>query len=126
MLCYSFLDVWGDYIKKLINWTLKSNGNIIIDNKKVICEFVSDQYIKYIDSDGCSNIINLENSYYLRNNNEFIFKIDYLNNLFVYTLKDNNINIEDKIKCVFTYTKNDISLKYCLDNEEKEILVKIL
>ena len=126
MLCYSFLEKRGDYIKTFINWSLLNDGLIVILNKNVECEYVVNKYIKYKEDNDTFNLINLEEDYYLRENNEFVFKIDFKNNLFSYTLKENNITIEDKVECQITKNDRIINLKYRLDDEEKEIIIQIL
>lgn len=126
MLCYSFLEKRGDYIKKLINWSLLNDGEVVIDNKNVVCDYEVNKFIKYLENKDTTNVIDLVKKVYTRENNEFIFKIDFSNNTFSYLLKENNINIEDKIKCSFEKKDNNIILKYQLDEEEKEIVIHIL
>jgi len=124
MLWYSFLEKRGDYIKKAINLSLLSNGFIIID-KKIECEYIVDKFVKYEEDNNTSNYINLEDKIYIRENNEFMFKIDFNKSLFNYILKENNINIEDKIECSFIKDKDKIILNYKLD-EEKRIIIHLL
>ncbi|MBQ7031984.1 MAG: hypothetical protein IJY87_01360 [Bacilli bacterium] len=54
-----------------------------------------------------------------------MFKIDFNKSLFNYILKENNINIEDKIECSFIKDKDKIILNYKLD-EEKRIIIHLL
>lgn len=126
MLCYSFLEKRGDYIKKLINWSLLNDGKIVINNKNIECEFEVDKFIKYLENKETMNIIDLENKFFSRENNEFIFKIDFNKNTFSYILKENNITVEDKIECKIIEKNNIINLKYKLDEEEKEIIIHLL
>lgn len=126
MLCYSFLEKRGDYIKKLINWSLLNDGEVVIDNKNVVCEYEVDKFIKYLDNDNAINVVDLKNKIYFRENNEFIFKIDFNKMLFSYTLKEQNIFIEDKINCQIIINKDFINLKYKIDEEEKIIIIHLL
>ena len=126
MLCYSFLEKRGGSIKKIINWRLLIDGKVTIDNKFVECEYEVNKFIKYLEEDYSFNIIDLENKLFIRENKEFIFKIDFVKNMFNYILKDNNIELEDKIICDLKYKGNIIDLKYKLDEEEREIVIHIL
>lgn len=125
MLCYSFLEKRGDYIKKLINWSLLNDGEVVINNKKVTCEYEVDKFIKYYE-EKTINIIDINNKIYLRENNEFIFKIDFNKKIFSYYLKENDIKLEDDINCIFNNKNNIINLKYTLDEEEREIIIHLL
>ena len=86
MLCYSFLEKRGDYIKKVINWQLISNNNEVINNKCVECEF-QNNIIEYKEDKFTINIIDLNKNIYKRENEEFIFEIDFNNRLLNYKLK---------------------------------------
>lgn len=108
----------------MINLSLLSNDSIIID-KKIECEYLLDKFIKYKEDNNTSNYINLEEKTFIRENNEFIFKIDFKNSLFNYKLKDNNITVEDKIECSFIIKDNKFILSYKLD-EEKRIIIHLL
>jgi len=72
------------------------------------------------------NNIYLENKIYLRENNEFIFKIDFNNKKFTYILKEKNLTIEDNVICSFHKIDNIYNLKYKIDEEEKNIIIQIL
>lgn len=126
MLCYSFLEKRGDYIKKLINWSLLNDQKLVINNKNIECEYEINKFIKYKEDQNTINIVDIENQIYIRENNEFMFKIDFNSNKFSYTLKENNINIEDKIECAFIKNADKFILKYKLDDAEKNIMIQIL
>ena len=81
MLCYSFLEKRGDYIKQLINWSLLNDGKIIIDNKNIECDYEANKFISYIDDNKTSNYIDLVKKIYIRENDEFRFKIDFENTM---------------------------------------------
>jgi len=71
-------------------------------------------------------LINLKEESYLRENDEFIFKIDFKNKLFNYILKENDFLVEDKISCSMLLKNSTIVLKYKIDEEEKKIIIQIL
>ena len=101
------------------------NGNLVINNESVECEYNENKFVKYKDSDAL-NIVDIENALYLRENNDFIFKIEFKNKIFSYTLKENNLKIEDGLLCEIAINSNKISFKYNLDEEEKEIIIHLL
>lgn len=114
----------GDCIKRRINWTLKNNNEVIINHENELCEFKENDYLKYIEND-TSNFIDLKNEIYIRENNEFIFKIDFKNKLVFYTLKEKDLTFEDKVEGNFNY-KDDIFIQYKLNDEEKTIMVHLI
>ena len=125
MLCYSFLDKRGDLIKKIINWMLKDNNEVIINNQAVECSF-SDDIIIYNENSNI-NIIDIKNKTYKRENDEFSFTIDFKNKSFKYILKEKDYLIENKLtKAVFSQNKNIYNLIYSMDEEEKEIIIELL
>ena len=125
MLCYSFLEKRGDYIKKFINWKLISNNNEVVNNEFVECEFVND-ILKYLEND-TMNIIDLNKNIYIRENDEFTFEIDFNNRLFNYILKKEELSIENAvIDAEIKKNNSDILLKYNLGDEIKEIIIQLL
>jgi len=127
-ICYVifFLVKRSDYIKKFINWRLLNDGIIVIDNKNIECEYEVNKFIKYKENDNTINYIDLEKQLYIRDNNEFMFKIDFINKVFNYNLKSENVMLEDSIKCQFKISNNVVEMKYNLDDEEKSIIIQIL
>ena len=101
------------------------NGKLVINNENVECEYVVNKFIKYKE-DEALNTIDVENEEYLRENNEFMFKIEFKNQKFSYTLKENNLYLEDNLECDFIDLNNKISFKYNLDEEIKEIIIQIV
>ncbi len=90
-----------------------------------MCEYEENQYLKYIE-DNNQNLIDLINKIYIRENEEFIFKIDFNHQQFSYILKENNYRMENKIdSCAFAMN-DTITLTYNLDDEEKKIIIQIL
>jgi len=125
MLCYICLEKRGDYFLQKINWSLLSDNKIIID-KNILCEYEKNILIKYIEDDHTSNIIDLKNRIYIRENNEFLFKIDFNKKIFYYELKENNICLENIIECELNQNDKNILLKYKIDEEEKKIIIQVL
>jgi len=125
MICYSFLEKRGDYIKKYINWKLINNNEVIINNENIECEF-DNNIIKYIEDKETINLIDLDKEIYIRENNEFIFEIDFKNRLLNYILKENDLSINNASIEASFIKDNPIILKYNLGDEEKEIVIHIL
>ena len=124
MLYYNGLYKRGDSIKKLINWCLLNNGKKIIDTKKCECEYNKKELI-YNEKDA-SNKIDLNNKIYLRENKDYLFKVDFKNNKFLYKLKEKNIEVEDKLKDSSIEIGKKITLNYSLDDKEKTIIIDLL
>lgn len=125
MLCYSFLEKRGDYIKKLINWRLLEDEKVIINNN-IECEYEINKFIKYEEDQNIVNIINLHDQIYIRNSDEFILKIDFKKALFSYTLKENNLTLENTIDCNFQKKDKAYILTYKLNEEVKKIIIQLL
>lgn len=101
------------------------DGKTIIKNENVECEYKVNKFIKYNEKDTL-NTIDIDKQEYKRENNEFIFKIEFKNEIFSYTLKENNLYLEDNIDCQFFIKNDEISFKYKLDDEIKEIIIQML
>jgi len=125
MICYICLEKRGDYIKKYINWKLINNNEVIINNENIECEF-DNNIIKYIEDKETINLIDLDKEIYIRENNEFIFEIDFKNRLLNYILKENDLSINNASIEASFIKDNPIILKYNLGDEEKEIVIHIL
>lgn len=125
MLCYSCLEKRGDYIKKFIKWQLISNNKEVI-NEEIECEY-DDNIIKYQEDKNTINIVDLNNDIYIRENEEFTFKIDFKNRLFDYILKKDELSIENaKLDAEIIKGDSKIILKYNLGEEEKkEIIIQL-
>ncbi len=109
----------------MINWRLLNNDEIIINNENVICEYKLGYYVKYNERDA-SNIVDLKNLTYRRENEDFVLVIDFKNKKFSYLLKEKNYKLEDKLLSCSLEVKEDIVLKYKLDDEEKQIIIHLL
>lgn len=92
-----------------------------------MCEFIDNKILKYQEDSDTLNTIHFDNLIYIRENKELIFKIDFNKKEFRYTLKENNYEIKDKLTdCLLERNKEEIKLRYQIDEEIKEILIKIL
>jgi len=126
MLCYSLIEKRGDCIKQLINWKLFSDGLVVINNESVECE-INNNILKYYEDEFTYNIIDLNKKIYIRESNEFTFKIDFNNRCFDYILKKDELSIENaKVEAELEQVNNEIYLKYNLGEEEKKIIIQIL
>lgn len=124
MLCYIWLEKRGVFIKKYINWKLISDNKVIINLENIECEF-ENNVIKYYEDIHTLNIIDLNEDLYIRENTDFLFRIDFKNKIFNYILKENNISIEQNLEATIT-KDNNIDLKYNLGEENKEIIIQLL
>lgn len=101
-----------------------NNKEVIINDKNKVCEYKENDYLKYED-DNSSNYIDLKNNIYIRENSDFIFKIDFKNKLMFYTLKEKEMTFESQVECSIK-KDNEIILKYKIDEEEKKIIIQLL
>lgn len=71
-------------------------------------------------------MIDLINDLYIRESDEFTFKIDFKNRLFDYILKKEGLSIENApLKAKIIKNNALINLKYNLGEEEKEIKIQL-
>jgi len=124
MIWYSFLDKRGDYIKKLVNWCLLNNKNIIINNV-VLCEYIENKYLIYNENE-FTNRVDLKNEIFIRNNKEYEIKYDFKNNYVNIVLLKENKYFEDTFKGNIIKKDNKIHIIYTYSDEEKEIIIQIL
>ena len=120
-----FLRQRGEYIKRKINWQLYSNDKKIIDYKNIECALEKDKLIIFKEN-LTTNTIDIQNKKYLRENNDFLFEIDFLNKSFKYVLKENNLTFQDNLEYCTFINKDKITMQYTLDNEIKKIIIQIL
>ena len=124
MLCYICLEKRSDYIKKYINWTLFNDNEILVKYEDIECEFNNN--ILVFNEKNTINTIDINNKIYIRETNEFTFKIDFKNKEFEYILKEKDLKIKDKLKSASFENSKDIILIYNLDEEEKKIIINLL
>lgn len=115
----------GDYIKKLINWCLLENNEIIVDNKNIECNYKENEYLEYIE-DKYINKIDINNKIYTRDCDEYTFIIDFNNQKQIITLKDKKMDFSSKIEGNIKIENNIINLKYNNSDSDKEIIIYIL
>lgn len=120
------IDKRGDYIKKLINWQLSSNNLVVLKRDSVECEFVNN-IITFHEDENTINEIDIDKKTFRRENKDFMFKIDFINQTFNYHLKIEDLSIENAQIDANLKTYNDhIILQYNLGDETKEIIIHIL
>lgn len=125
-MCYILIEKRGDCIKKLINWKLLSDNVEVVYKENEECEF-DNNILTYYEEDNTVNIINIVEKSYKRENKEFTFNVDFKNRCFNYTLKPENLSIENaKIDASFEYINKNIVLKYNLGDENKELIIKFI
>lgn len=109
-----------------INWSLYNENKLIIEKKGIVCSSSDNNVINFIDDTNTYNIVDLNNETFIRENQEFLFEINFRNSTFIYILKEKNIKLENSIKCYLDKNNKNIELKYNLDEEEKKIIIQIL
>ena len=125
MICYSWLEKRGDYIKKYINWCLFSNNKLIIKKENIECE-ITNNILKYQEEKNFINKIDMNNDIFIRESNEFLFKIDFKKQSFEYTLKEKDLRINDVLLEAKIIKNEIITLIYKIEDEEKKIIIQIL
>ena len=111
-------------IKKLINWSLLNNNEVIIHHKNVECDY-NNNTLEFVEKDGY-NFIDFDNNYYKRENNDHIVKLDFNENIMYYHLKEKKQDFKINFDGNITINDNIIKIKYCIDKEEKEIIIRLL
>ena len=112
-------------IIKLINWCLLNDKKIVKNFENVECEF-NNKILEFKEDDNTLNKIDLINYKYIRETNEFSFKVDFKTKECHYNLKELNKIFSMPIDGEITKKDNEIILKYSLDDEEKQIIIQIL
>ena len=105
-----------------------SKLNNIEENNEFLA-IKDDKLIKYIDLEDNKMIIDMENNTIIRENSDYIFKIDLINNRIIITMKKLNKDFEKNIKLLDISKSNKIySVKYLLTDENiiNEYYVKFL
>lgn len=90
-----------------------------------MCEYKLGHYVKYNDGNA-SNVVDLKNLTYQRENKDFLLVIDFKKKTFSYLLKEKNYKMESKLISSSIEVAKDITLKYKLDEEEKKIIIQLL
>lgn len=112
-------------IIKLINWCLLNDKKIVKNFENVECEF-NNKILEFKEDDNTLNKIDLINNNYTRDTNEFTFQVDFKAKECHYILKELNKSFSMPIDGEIIKDDNKITLKYSLDDEEKQIIIQIL
>ena len=112
-------------IIKLINWCLLNDNKIVKNFENVECEF-NNKILEFKEDDKTLNKVDLLNNKYTRDINEFTFQVDFKTKECHYILKELNKSFSMPIDGEITKENNKITLKYSLDDEEKQIIIQIL
>lgn len=124
MLCYSFLDKRGDYIKKLINWSLFTNELLVIEYKSIYCDY-NDKVVIFKENDYI-NTIDLNKIKYIRENDEYKIEFDFNKLIYSVFLKDKKLNLSDRFIGSITNNNNIIDIKYNIDGNNMKLLIHLL
>ena len=68
----------------------------------------------------------MNNDIFIRESNEFLFKIDFKKQSFEYTLKEKDLRINDVLLEAKIIKNEIITLIYKIEDEEKKIIIQIL
>ena len=112
-------------IIKLINWRLLNDKKIVKNFENVECEF-NNKILEFKENDNALNKVDLINNKYIRDTDEFSFQIDFNKKECHYILKELDKSFSMPIDGEITKEDNKITLKYSLDDEEKQIIIQIL
>ena len=112
-------------IIKLINWCLLNDKKIVKNFENVECEF-NNKILEFKEDDNALNKIDLINDKYTRETDEFTFQVNFKTKECHYNLKELNKSFSMNIDGEITIENNKITLRYSLDDEEKQIIIQIL
>ena len=83
------------------------------------------KYISY--NDGLyENRAYLNEKKFIRENDEYIITIDFINKEMIIFLKNENIKTNMDIECSFISTNNEITLKYKVDTNNMKLIIHLL
>lgn len=105
-------------MKKKIDWILKIDSHIISMHKGVICDFIPEKEIVFIE-ENAKNKIDLENHIYERTADDYTMSIDFKKKICSFVFSTNERCSFD-IKANFKESENNLVLTYSLDTEEDE------
>lgn len=123
-MCYIFVEKRGVFIKKLINWKLYNNENLVIDDSNKYCDYIDDEII-YIEN-GYFNKVSLITKKFIRENNEYKIELDFNNNEMVYLLKEKGVRFSTEFKGSININGDEIKVKYNIDEDDLLIIIQIL
>lgn len=111
-------------MKQQKNLKFFQNNNLLND-EDVLINFQKDNIISF-EFENCVNTIDLEREVFTRQSNNYIFVLDIKENTSYVKLIKNNSEIPIKVcYSVLVKTSDEIVLKYLLDSDAGEIILKI-
>ena len=112
-VCYNLT---RDVMKKA-NIRVYSNLNNIEENNEFLA-IISSNLIKYIDLENNKMTIDIKNNLIIRENIDYLFRMDFNDNKIVITIKKLNKTLEKEIKTiVISKTVNKFLVRYQLTDE---------
>ena len=106
-----------------INWSLYNNDELVLENKIKDFQYEKANFIEIKDEYGIHKV-DLKNKIYEKNDNNVIFRIDFVNNLCIIIL-DSDKKLEMEIATNWHYQNNTWKLEYKLENENKQIIIEL-
>ena len=110
-------------MQQKIDWQLADKNTVLIELKDVYCEYIKEQYLKFLEDD-ITNYIDIAKKKYKRTSNEYTMEIDFLKNICTFTFPtkescsfDCNSEIE--------INENKIILEYSIADEVKKITINM-
>ena len=111
----------GGIIKKLIDWQLFNNNDLVIDLKDVECSY--DNSVIIFDEDDVKNTISFINKTYTRVSKEYTMVIDFNNKTCCFKF-ENNEECTLSVDGCLTMDDNTVIVNYCYDTDLKKIIIK--
>jgi hypothetical protein len=103
---------------KKTNIRVYSNLNNIEENNEFL-DVKNNDFIKYIDLEDNKMIIDLKNNIITRENIDYLFNMDFNNNIISITMKKLNKIIEKEIKTMaLVNNKKEFMVRYLLTDDE--------
>lgn len=109
-------------MKGKLNLKLLNNSNAVYNLNRI--EYLQDNnVIEFTDNKDCYRI-SLNEKYFIKENDEFIFNLNIENKTCTYLLKEiDNLFDINVLECSLEETKNKIKIEYKIEsNEEKNII----
>ena len=90
-----------------------------IEENNVFLAIKSDDFIKYFDLENNKMIIDLKNKIITRENIDYLFNMDFVNNKITINMKKLNKIVEKEIKTMYiTSTHKEFMVRYLLTDEK--------
>ena len=105
-------------MKKVINISLYKNRRLELESKELVAFYSDNKYTFFIDN--IKTI--LSDTVLIRENDEYLFKLDIIGKKCTYLLKPNNVTFDiDVEKISYEKEKNEIRLIYKITSDEEVI-----